>query len=101
MMVTGISVAGLGGVAAIFGVFVYAFAIRCESDSNAFLSTSCERHEPTEMVGLGMIIGGLLGGAGIGVPLAVVGAKKVERGSAKIVPHLQVGPMGGSLTWTF
>lgn len=97
MMTGGFLTIGLGGAALLTGIGVMIAAVSCTSSSGpVFPSTRCETDTATRNVGIGLMIGGVVGAAGIGVPLAVVGT----RGSQAPI-SARVGPGRLDVTWRF
>jgi hypothetical protein len=115
MMVTGIVLAGIGGLGFIVGVAVYSTAESRISDCayvydyGAYGSCDDDSDE-RQAAGIGMMIaGGAL--LAVGIPLAVVGGRKVSTKSkgqpepeveeASLVPELRMSTRSAALRWAF
>jgi hypothetical protein len=96
MMIGGVVLSGLGGLSLIGGLvtlMVGTFWVEC---GGLF---ECHNVENTTLqtAGAGLMIAGVAL-AGVGIPLAVVGAKKVPREGG---PQVQVGAGRVALDWSF
>jgi hypothetical protein len=108
MMVTGIVLISVGALAGLTGGLIVAVCSAdsgaCESDTtgideyDAYLT---EEDEDVQSAGAGLLVGGLIG-VGVGIPLTIIGARKVpvEPKKASVVPELLVGPQSAALRWS-
>ncbi|CAN94676.1 putative membrane protein [Sorangium cellulosum So ce56] len=117
MMVTGIVLTSLGAVAILGGGLVIASAPSCSGDgcvydrsSNPYADDTGYQYEEdgadAEGAGVGLVVGGLVL-AGVGIPLAIVGGRKVpvqpEKQAASTPappPELVIGPRYAGLRWS-
>jgi hypothetical protein len=100
MMIAGISMAGLGGLAAIAGSIEYAAASGfCNAFGNRnFNGDSCVNLYRV-LGATELVVGGVL--VAVGLPLAIVGAGKPEAPPAALVPSLRLGRRDAALVWAF
>lgn len=112
MMVTGIVLISVGALAGLTGGLIVAV---CSADSGACDSSppstgfdeydylTTEEDDDIEGTGTGLLVGGLIG-VGVGIPLTIIGARKVpvepEPKKASLVPELLVGPQSAALRWS-
>lgn len=110
MMVTGIVLISVGALAGLTGGLIVAV---CSADSGACESTptstgfdeydylTTEEDDDIQGTGAALLVGGLIG-VGVGIPLTIIGARKVpvEPKKASIVPELLVGPQSAALRWS-
>ncbi|WP_437283444.1 hypothetical protein WME90_23575 [Sorangium sp. So ce375] len=112
MMVTGIVLTSLGTVAVLGGGLVIASSCSgdgCgydDSSSDPFSDNVDYEESDTEGAGVGLVIGGLVL-AGVGIPLAIIGGRKVpvqpEKQAAAAPappPELVIGPRYAGLRWS-
>jgi len=94
LMVTGIVLTSIGGVGLIVGS-----SLLSSSRVGGCVGRHCSEHVG---VGIGLSLGGLAF-VGAGVPMIVVGAKRVpvRRHRGSLVPSVAVSGHGGALTWSF
>jgi hypothetical protein len=93
LMITGITLTCLSGVAAVVGGSFLGLTASIPSGDG-----------PGPLAGLSLGLGALAGGAvlaGVGVPLWVYGAKGVPSGEASLVPSVRFGNRSMALAWTF
>ncbi|WP_437901567.1 hypothetical protein [Sorangium sp. So ce124] len=112
MMVTGIVLTSLGTVALLGGGLVLASSSSCSGDScgydssDPFADDEVYEEDDTEGAGVGLVVGGLVL-AGVGIPLAIIGGRKVpvqpEKQAASAPappPELVIGPRYAGLRWS-
>ncbi|WP_437519845.1 hypothetical protein WME79_25260 [Sorangium sp. So ce726] len=106
MMVTGIVLTSLGTVAVLGGGLVIASTTSCSGDSCGYDSSSVYEEEDTDGAGVGLVVSGLIL-AGVGIPLAIIGGRKVpvqpEKQAASAPappPELVIGPRYAGLRWS-
>lgn len=108
MMVSGIVLTALGGVTLLAGAVVYGMAKKTSCTYSATGATFCSRNEDGATAGtIAMLLGG--GMIAAGIPLTVVGARKVpvnEAGVRKVEAPRSVGtlflsPTGASFRYSF
>ncbi|WP_437322566.1 hypothetical protein [Sorangium sp. So ce381] len=112
MMVTGIVLTSLGTVALLGGGLVLASSSSCAGDScgydssDPFADDEVYEEDDTEGAGVGLVVGGLVL-AGVGIPLAIIGGRKVpvqpEKQAASAPappPELVIGPRYAGLRWS-
>jgi len=91
MMVTGIALAGVGGLVALSGLPLLLMGDTRECHTSVVNETQYCSGTNFTGVGAGMVIaGGVL--ATIGIPLIVIGAKRVPAGSSSVTVWLATGP---------
>ncbi|WP_437292460.1 hypothetical protein [Sorangium sp. So ce426] len=113
MMVTGIVLTSLGTIALLGGGLVIASTPSCSGDgceydpsSDPFSDDAGYEEDGAEGAGVGLVVGGLVL-AGVGIPLAIVGGRKVpvqpEKQAASTPappPELVIGPRYAGLRWS-
>jgi hypothetical protein len=106
MMVTGIVLSGIGGVSGLMGLLYYAMADSSTCDSSSYsYSSTCDADTYRTLGTVMLVSGGVM--VAVGIPLAVIGARRVPARSTGVVAppvltaRLGVGPgslvLGG--TW--
>ena len=104
MMITGISLAGVGGTLMAAGTVTYLKGASCDSapftvavsrNSNGVVSQNCGSDAGTHQTGMTLIVAGAIGGA-VGIPLAIAGSLREEP-----VARIVVGPSGVAASWRF
>jgi hypothetical protein len=99
MMVTGIVLAGAGGLVALSGLPFLLMGDARECDTWIDGSQDCYGTDYTP-IGRGMVIGGLVVAA-IGIPFIVIGAERVPAGSSGVTVRLATGPSQFALSGTW
>lgn len=113
MMAGGIVLIGVGALSLITGLVTYAVgSIGPYQSSNCYGSYNCGgSYVPdsgTRTAGIVLMVGGVAG-LGVGIPLTVIGAKKVPvdpqtgepKTEASTTPTLRIGPTNASLQFAF
>ncbi|WP_441285879.1 hypothetical protein ACSRUE_25600 [Sorangium sp. KYC3313] len=113
MMVTGIVLTSLGTIAILGGGLVIASTPSCSGDScgydtssDPFADDTVYEEDDADGAGVGLVVGGLVL-AGVGIPLAIIGGRKVpvqpEKQAASTPappPELVIGPRYAGLRWS-
>jgi hypothetical protein len=109
MMITGLILSGLGAVSLFTGVAVYAAGSSSDDCSYNGYGSSCSSDSGAQAAGVGFMVGGLIG-IGVGIPLAIVGGRKVPvdpqaqpapAEQASLIPQVSGGPRNIALRWHF
>jgi hypothetical protein len=100
MMIAGIVMAGLGGLAVVAGSIEYAEASGfCDAfGSRSFNGDSCANLYRV-LGATELVVGGVL--VAVGLPLAIVGSGKPEATPAALAPSLRLGKRDAALVWAF
>jgi hypothetical protein len=97
MMVTGIALGSAGLLAGVSGALVIGVCSRNEAGQAGSVGENCDKDSVPAGVGLA-IAGGV--GLAVGIPLTLIGARKVPAQSAAAAPTLLVGPRSVALRWS-
>ncbi len=107
MMITGISLAGLGGTLMAAGTATYLKSPSCDTvvpvtaraddggGGSLGALSGCGSDAGRHTAGMTLIVAGAIGGA-VGIPLAIAGSLREEP-----VARIVVGPSGAALSWRF
>jgi len=99
MMGTGIAFTGVGAVGILAGAIVYGTASNASCSTNFGFEIRCTDQSQQTAGAVVMVIGAVLLAAGI--PLWVVGGKKVPDTDTQPSTAVVVGPRSAALRWTF